>query len=679
MLVSWKWLSRYLNLTVSHDELASRLSLSGLNHESTHSVANDIVIDLEVTSNRGDCLGHLGVAREIAVLYDLSVCSPEPNLNELTDSSTDISSLLSIENEFPEACSRYIARVIQGVKIGPSPKWMSDLLASIGIVSINNVVDATNFVMMECGQPLHAFDHAKLAGHTIRVRRANEGETIQAIDHRNYVLEPSMCIIADASDAVAVAGVMGGAASEVTEATRDLVIESAIFTPLSVRRTARALKLHSPSSFRFERRVDPEQLDWANRRVCELIVQSAGGKVASGSIDTAPARTTGPTVVLRASEIERVLGIEVPEAVVNRILTGLGCTLTNSATTPPSYMPPSWRHDLTREVDLIEEIARIHGYDKIPEDSPISVAPSARRSFDVGVERIRSVMMAAGMCEAMTPSVVVDRLDETISPWTERPALRTQTPMLEGSRRLRRSLLPSLLQGRASNWASSSTAANLYEIAHVYLPSDSGSGDQTLPDEHYCLGMIAGGDFFSLKGIVESICGHLGINEPIAITSVQRDGLASGATVELKIQDRLLGYLAGVDDKLLKSFKVPGPVFVAELSLPTLFETAALVPQQQMVSQFPSIERDLNFVVDEQVRWSEMERVVRAAVGTDLANVRYRETYRDVKKDGENRKRVLLTVQLQRNDETLSGTQADTMVAQLIAAAKQELAAELLS
>ncbi len=678
MLVSWKWLSRYLNLPVSHEELALRLSLSGLNHESTEIVGGDPVIDLEVTSNRGDCLGHLGVAREIAVLYGLDVRRPEPDLSKSTDSSTSIDSLLEIENEFEEACPRYIARVIRGVKVGPSPAWMVESLEAVGIGSVNNVVDATNYVMMECGQPLHAFDYSKLSGNMIRVRSATEGETLQAIDHRNYVLESSMCVIADASQAVAVAGVMGGASSEVTDSTTDLVIESAIFVPLSVRRTARALKLHSPSSYRFERRVDAEQLDWANRRVCELIIGSAGGKVVKGSIDTNPdmANTDRPPVVLRASQLERVLGISIDKAEVIRILTCLGCKVASTSDAATTYVTPPWRHDLTREVDLIEEVARIHGYDKIPENSPIPVAPSARRSYDVGVDQVRSVMMTAGLSEAMTPSVVVERLDAAMSPWTERPSLQTQTMMLEGSRRLRRSLLPSLLNSRAANWASSSTEADLYEVAHVYLP---GEGEEALPDEHYTVGMIAGGDFYRLKGIIETLCQRLGINGPLEIASIERSGLTRGMAVELKANGKLLGYLAGVDTKLLKSFKLPGPVFVAEISLPTLFGMAILVPQQQFVSPYPSIERDLNFVVDEAVRWSEMERCVRAAVGADLAGVTYRETYRNAEKDGADKKRVLMTVELQRSHETLSGEQADMMVAKLITACRDTLAAELLS
>ncbi len=684
MLVSLKWLSKYIELPMSHEELALRLSLSGLNHEATTTIHDDVVIDLEVTSNRGDCLGHLGVAREIGVLYGLPVHKPELNLRT---SGIPIDSLLSVENRFVEACPRYTARVIQGVKIGPSPDWLVEALGSVfwkskadGTVEhyqpVNNVVDATNFVLMECGQPLHAFDLAKVAGSKIIVRPAAAGETIEAIDHNQYTLDESMCVIADAEQPSAVAGVMGGAKSEVSDSTTDLVIESAMFTPLAVRRAARTLKLHSPSSYRFERKVDPEGVDWASRRVCEIIVDIAGGQVAEGVIDTAKITSREP-VVLRLSQLERILGIQIDAQEVVRILSDLGCS--QAGETAPrsfSFVPPSWRHDLTREADLIEEVARIHGYDQIPEDAPIPVTPSARRPFDVAMDRVRMVLTAAGLSEAMTPSVVRAKLDDSISPWTELPALETQTQMLKGSRKLRRSLIPSLLDGRAMNWASASIEANLYEIAHIYLPNESGNA---LPNEQYSLAIVSGCDFFALKGVLETLCQRMGIEQSLDIDRVERYGFAKGSAGELKLGQVVLGYLGIVDSKTLKNWKLPAPVVAAELSLPTLLDLSYLVPQQQAISTFPSVQRDLNFVVGESVAWREMEQVVCAAVGSELASVTYRETYRDVNKDGANKKRMLITVELQRHDATLSGQQADDLVDKVIQACQQKLSAELLS
>lgn len=678
MLVSWKWLSRYVDLSMDVGELEDRLSFSGLNHESTERVGDDVVIDLEVTSNRGDCLGHLGVAREIGVLYDSPVGFPEPSI---ATGGAAVESGLKVENRFPDACPRYTARLIRGVQVGPSPGWVVASLESIGIRSINNVVDATNYVMFECGQPLHAFDYANVRGNKIVIRPAAAGETMTAIDHRDYTLDETMCVIADAERASAVAGVMGGAETEVTEATRDLVIEAAVFTPLSIRRTARALKLHSPSSYRFERRVDPEGVDRASRRVCQLIVEWAGGEVAPGVIDTAAGHRPRSPIVLREGQLERILGLRIDPAEVERILTALGCGVSKAGASVSAggkspgvaYVPPSWRHDLTREADLIEEVARVHGYDKIPSDSPIPVTPSGRRPFDTAMERVRGILTAAGLSEAMTPSVVTQRLDDSVSPWTDRPALRTQTSMLEGAQRLRRSLIPSLLSSRGHNSAAASLEADLFEIAHLYLPGDD---DEALPTEEYCVGMVSGVDFYRIKGIVEALCARMGVAETFSVEPCERLGFAARGAVEIKLGETLFGYLGSIDESLLKRWKVPAPVVAAELSVSRLVDRARLVPQQRPISPFPSIERDLNFVLGDSVRWDALERTVRAAVGSVLAGVTYRETYRDPTKDGEGRKRVLFTVQLQSHQETLSGDRADALVDSIVEACRERLQAE---
>ena len=618
MLVSWKWLSRYVDLPMSHEELAHRLSLSGLNHEGTETIGDDISIDLEVTSNRGDCLGHIGVAREVSVLYQSKLTVPEPKLVVCEDESID--DCLTVENQFIDACPRYTARVIKGVTVGPSPDWMIEELQAASwrrvkekdsdatkielYKPINNVVDATNYVALECGQPLHAFDYASVADQKIIVRPAHPGEKLEAINHNEYTLDESMCVIADGQRASAVAGVMGGAFSEVTDSTTDLVIEAAIFTPLSVRRTARKLKLHSPSSYRFERRVDPLGVDWASRRVCDLIVQMAGGTVVDGVIDTAPKTPQRKPIVLRLHQIERILGIEIGFADVNRILTELGCSAQREFTDASyEFVPPSWRHDLTREADLIEEVARIHGYEKIPEDAPIPVAPSSRRPFDTAIDRIRHLLTASGLSEAMTPSVVTEKLDELISPWTDVPALQTETPMLEGSKWLRRSLIPSLLSARGGNWANASLNADLFEIAHIYVPADA---SDTLPSEQYSLGIVTGVDFFRLKGILETLCERMGIDAALDTAPITCDGMLDGSAVQLKLGDSLLGYLGMVQPSVLRTWKLPEPVCAAELSLQAVLEAAQLVPQQKAVSTYPSVQRDLNFVVAETVRWNEI-------------------------------------------------------------------------
>ena len=643
MLVSWKWLTKYVDMPMTEPELAERLSLTGLNHEGTEKVNGDISIDLEVTSNRGDCLGHIGVAREISVLYDLPLNKPDPRPVENADS---VEASIKVSNVFTDACPRYTARVIRGAKVGPSPDWLVELLQSAhwkknqktGSIEtykpINNIVDITNYVLYECGQPLHAFDLAKIKGQEIVVRPARNGEVITAIDHASYTLAPEMCVIADRDRAVAVAGVMGGADTEVTEGTTDLLIESAVFTPLSVRRTARKLKLHSPSSFRFERKVDPEGVQWASRRCCELILEIAGGTLEAGSVDTDPKIPERAPIILRPQQVERLLGIRIPAEEIRDILSSLGCDEQTADVDKIYTRPPSWRHDLSREVDLIEEVARIHGYDKIPDDSPIPTTASQKRPHDEATEKIRAVLTSAGLSEAMTPSVVPSETDELVSPWSDLPALTTETAMLEGAKTIRRSIIPSLLKSRYAN-QTQKVDAELFEIAHIYVPPASPDG---LPQEQYCVAGASGRGFYEVKGIVMTLIQRLGISGPLAERVVTIPGLDKTWTIEISLDGKTLGFVGQLCPDVVAGLKLDTIPTVFELSLPTLLEACELVPQSKHVSTMPTISRDLNLIVDEAVRWTELESSVRSSLGPELIGLHYRETYRDASKDGEGKK-----------------------------------------
>jgi phenylalanyl-tRNA synthetase beta chain len=426
MIVSWDWITEYVDLNMDHDDLVDRLTMSGLNHEGSETVGDDQAIDLEVTSNRPDCLGHVGVAREISVLYDVPLKHPNPQ-PPVSDESID--DLFHVAIESPH-CFRYTARLIKGVKIGPSPDWLKRRLATIGVESINNVVDATNYVMFEIGQPLHAFDFAKIKGQKIIVRGAQQNEPFVAIDHKNYSLDADMCVVADAENAVAIAGVMGGSDSEVTDDTTDVLIEAAYFDQLSVRKTARRLTLQSPSSFRFERNIDSHMLDWASRRCCEIILDIAGGTLVGGCIDVGQRPANRQPVKLRYNQLKRLLGIEIPVSQTNKILAELGLDIQTKDDDSVDLIPPSWRKDLTREVDLIEEVGRIYGFDKVPDDAPVPMAASYRPKADRALDRARKVLLAAGFDEAMTPSLVPEPWSNAISPWTNQRPLKSSQPML---------------------------------------------------------------------------------------------------------------------------------------------------------------------------------------------------------------------------------------------------------
>ena len=531
--------------------------MTGLNHEETEKVGDDWSIDLEVTSNRPDCLGHIGVAREISVVFDLPLKVVEPSP---ATSTTMTSDLISVEIQCPELCPRYSARVIRGAKIGPSPDWLVQRLKTIfrskkedseieEYRPINNVADITNYVLMETGQPLHAFDYAKLEARQIIVRRARPGEKFVAIDHKPYALDESVCVIADAERAVALGGVMGGADTEVSDSTTDILIEAAEFDPLCIRTTSRKLKLPSPSSYRFERGVDSEFVDWASRRCCELILELAGGELAEGVVDVGAKRDINPPITLRLSQIPRVLGIDVPREAVERILSALGNEVLSSDAQSVRVQPPSWRRDLEREIDLVEEVARIHGYEQIPEDVGVRMAASHRRDEDRRDDCVRHVLTAAGFDEALTPSMVNEQWAESFSPWSDAAPIRAATPLLRGADCLRKSLVPSLLGARRENEALANPRIDLFETANIYLPRSD-----DLPVEWWMLGIASDSDFPRVKGVVESVADALSPGIELSAAPASLPLLERSASCVLQLGDAVCGYVGEVSKAALKQF-----------------------------------------------------------------------------------------------------------------------------
>jgi len=685
MIVSWNWLGDYLDLKLDPAEVAERLSMSGLNHEETTPVGDDLAIDLEVTSNRPDCLGHVGVAREIGVLYDLPLKPPAP---QPTESGQPASEQVKVRIDAPELCYRYTARVIRGVKVGPSPDWLVSRLATINRPRdtktrqwkpINNIVDITNYVLMELGQPLHAFDIGRLSSPEIIVRSAEKGETFEAIDHQTYELSAGMCVIADPAGPVALGGVMGGASTEVGSDTTDLLIESAEFNPLAVRNAARALTLFSDSSYRFERGVDPNGVLAASDRCCELILDLAGGELSAGAVDVvgraAPQR---PSIVLRLEQIERVLGIKIPADQVRRILAELGNDVVEESPTQLTAVPPSWRRDLAREIDLIEETARIHGYDKIPEDEPAPMTASHRTDADRVAERVRGVLSALGYDEAMTASLVGGEVSAAFSPWSDAEPIASSAPLLRGADLLRRSLVPSLLAARRTNESLANAESELYEVAAVYLPRPG-----ELPREPKMLALASGGGFYDVKGAIEAMIETLDPAANAAIVLQVEDYVCDlfepGRGCRFKLGGEILGYLGEVSAAGLKQFGLRSPATVAELDMGVLASIAVLAPQHAPISDQPAISRDLNLILPEPVRWAELASTVRAAGGELVEDVSYQETYRDAERDGPDRKRVLFTVNLRDPQRTLTGEEADRVRDAVAAACEKQFNAALVA
>lgn len=658
MLISWDWLKQYVTLDMPPAELERRLMMAGFNHESTVPMGDDLAIDFEITSNRPDCLGHLGLAREVSVLWQrpLTIPAAKPVAGRAR-----VEDLVSVRIECPDLCYRYTARVVRGIKAGPSPAWMVKRLATVGIAAINNVVDISNYVLMECGQPLHTFDYGRLKGPAIVVRRPRPGETIEAIDHKEYALDPQMCVIADARDAVAIGGVMGGAATEINARTVDVLVEAAEFDPLSIRSTSRQLRLHSDSSYRFERKIDSEQIDWASRRCCELILELAGGELATGVIDVGRPPVERKSITLRYAQLKRILGIDVDPPVVRTILTALGLKETGAAPASVTATAPSWRRDLTREIDLIEEVARIHGYEKIPEDVRVPMASSVRGREERVLGKVRQALTAAGYDEALTLSAVDEAAAASFSPWTDAPPLVSLTPVLRGADRLRRSLAPSLLAARKTNEALANPTIELFEIAKVYL-----ARPDELPLEEPMLGLTSGCGYAEARGTIEALVAALNPGARLTAEAAAWETLDPTQSCRLSVDGHTLGYVGALSAQGQTTFDLRAPAVVAELRLEPLMRLANLTPRYEPLPNYPAVTRDLNLVVDEAVRWADLAATVELGAGEYYEGLEYRDVYRDAQRLGPGKKSLLMTLTLRWKQGTLTNQEADQLRDQIV-------------
>jgi phenylalanyl-tRNA synthetase beta chain len=669
MLVSWNWLTQYVRLDMPVETLTERFALTGLNHEWTKEVGGDLAIDLEVTSNRPDCLGHLGIAREAAVVFgkDLRVPDPQPKT-----SGAPVEAQTGVKVEVPELCPRFTARVITGARVGESPWWLKKRLESIDVRPISNVVDVTNYVMFECGQPLHAYDLARLAERRLVVRMARRGETLKAINQKVYELSPEMLVIADAARPVGLAGVMGGFETEIGEHSTNILIEAAQFDPVSIRHTARALGLHSPSSFRFERTLDPEGTEWASRRCAELILEIAGGTLHPGLIDVAVARPERQDVTLRLAQIRRILGITVERSEVVRILRALGLELRGESEESLTFRPPSWRRDLEREIDLIEEVARIHGYEHIPENSPVPLTSATRGIRERVEDVVRGALTACGFDEAYTFSLVSDELSAPIAPGASAEPIRVEHSSRKREGALRQSLVPSLLAARRHNEAHGNAGADLFEIADVYIPRPG----EPLPDEPTRLALISGRDFVGLKGVVEALLGRLHAERGLAARPASSPWFTPGRCAELTLEGTHLGYVGELARDRLERLDLREACSAAELELEVLQSRADLVPRHRPLPLFPSVARDLSLVVSQSLPWADLAAAVVDAAGPMLESVDYLDTFQGGSVPP-GMQSVHFGLKFRHPERTLTGDEVDAMVSQVVAACTARFGATL--
>lgn len=671
MIVSKNWLSEYVDVSMPLDDLTDRLTMSGLNLEGVEEADADVAIDLEVTSNRPDCLGHLGVAREVSVLFDTHLNCPDP---QPPTSSDTVAGATSVQIDCPDLCHEYHARVIRGVKIGESPDWLKQRLATAGINSVNNVVDVTNYVMLECGQPLHAFDFDKLHDRRIVVRRAAVGEKLVAIDQREYTLPADACVIADGNRPVAIAGVMGGLDTEISNQTTSVLVETASFDPVSVRSTARELKLHSPSSFRFERRVDRNSIDWASRRCCELILQVAGGELLAGSVVAGDAPGSRAPIQLRFDQVKRILGIAVPAAECVSILERLGLKCEQQSDETASFTAPSWRLDLTRECDLIEEIARIHGYEQIPDDATLPVVATCKsRREEVG-DRLRHLLTATGFYESLTLSFVSEAQQNLFRPRGDVPVVAVNHSTRSLENQMRQSLVPSLLHCRRQNERHGTLNAELFEIAKVYL--SAGEGKPEHEAEPLMAGLVASRDLAATRGVVELLVEALVPDAALTAEPASLPEFHAGQGARLSLNGQLFGWVGVLDPSIGQQIDLQGEVCVAEFSVSLLEELYDSQRHYTSLPRFPAVSRDLNLVLGERVTWAELADTIRGAGGPLLNGVAFGGQYRGSGIDS-GHKSYLAACRFLADDRTLTTEEVDAAVQEILKACEEKLDAKL--
>jgi phenylalanyl-tRNA synthetase beta chain len=579
----------------------------------------DVIFNLEVTPNRPDCLSVIGIAREVAALTGQKLRQPEVSYSEV---EPPVGQQVAVEIVAPDLCPRYCATLIKGVKIAESPSWMQHRLLVGGMRPINNIVDITNYVMLEYGQPLHAFDYERIRGRKIIVRRAKSGEKLFTLDGTERELSPDMLVIADTERAVAVAGVMGGANSEVADSTTSILLESANFNPASIHYTGRTLNLPSEACMRFERGIRPELTLPALRRATQLIAQLAGGEVAKGVVDAYPGKREPEAISLTTGEVKRILGVEFSRDQIVQTLTSLGFECQARSATEVLVTPPWWRSDAHLPVDLVEEVARITGYDKIPTGMLSQSIPRQNPSPILKLEReVRQRLTGYGFQEAISPSLVSLEMLRKLSPEShevEPAPLRLSNPMSAEQEYLRPSLRANLLAVLAANRRFEEGGIRLYELGKVYVPRP-----KDLPEERSVLcGVISGpkiekwwrggeeaADFFDAKGVVEGLLCQLGVEASFELGS--DESLHSSQQAAVVIDGKKLGVVGELHPRVRENFEIAEPAYLFEIDLAALVPFTTVQKAFKQIPRFPAVVRDIALVVGAEVTHRRVRDIIR--------------------------------------------------------------------
>ena len=626
----------------------------------------DTVVEFEITSNRPDCLSVIGLARESAVSFDRPLMLHTPKVNGVTDGDT-ISNYLSVKIDAADLCYRYMARVVKNVKIAPSPLWLRMRLRASGVRPINNIVDITNYVMLEYGQPMHAFDYSCLNGSAITVRRARNGENFRSLDDQDHTLDSNMLVIADENRAVALAGVMGGANSEIKDSTTTVVFESACFNGASVRVTAKKNGMRTESSARFEKGLDPENCFGGLERACELIELLDAGEVVNEWIDVYPTPNTPVSISFDADRINRFLGTNLSYEEMTKILTTLEIKVEGD-----QLIPPTFRADLACMNDIAEEIARIYGYNKIKSTticaSMTQGGRTKKQQFEVDVEK---AMCGMGLNQLQTFSFISPKYYDKIGLPADsalRDSVVISNPLGEDTSVMRTTALPSMLEILTRNYNFKNENVRLFEIATVYIPT----GKDTLPNENKVLtvGMYGDCDFFTVKGICENVLKMAGITDVTIRSDENNPSYHPGRCARLYAGDVMLGVLGQVHPTVAQNYDVNTAIYAAELDFDQIFERMTPEKLYTPLPKFPATTRDFSFVCEEALEVGAIMEEMSKAGGKLVESVALFDIYRGPQV-GEDKKSVSMRVTLRASDRTLTVEEADKTSEKILRALNQ--------
>jgi phenylalanyl-tRNA synthetase beta chain len=679
------WLQDYVEFDDSAEALADRLTFSGSEVEAIDEIDGEVVLTIEVTPNRPDCLSIIGIAREVSALVRSPLCIPEVRLAE---TGPAVESLTSAELQDPERCARYSARVLQNATVAPAPDWMQRRLELCGVRSINNLVDITNYVLLECGQPLHAFDQSLLTEGRIVVRRAQPGESIQTLDGVERKLSDDMLVIADASNPVALAGIMGGSTSEIQQSTTDILLESAYFDPSGIRRTARVLGLSTESSYRFERGVDVARVDWASRRAAALMIEHAGARLSAGAIDQWPARPAARRIVWRPNRVRALMGLEVGDEEIREILTSLELPVEGGDDGACTVEVPTFRVDLEIEADVIEEVARIYGLDRIPAPTPSSTLIEA--ADDEGTRaraELRSQLVGLGLTEVMNYSFLSGGALDRFGTGDRDARVVLPNPISQDQAVMRNSLTPQMVETLGRNRARQTESAALFECGRVFYKGSDGSPNEQDRLAVGMMGRIGRGCldvarpvesdemFLWMKGLVEGLCRAMHVRD-VQVRDTAHPAFEEGFAVDVMIEGACCGQFGILSRGIGEGWRMSDPVAILEMAIKPLLTHVFELPKLNPVPIYPSVLRDMAIIVDSSVRHEDVLRVIRDAAPAELTDVRLFDIYTG-QGVGECKKSIAYSLAYQSLETTLTDEAVNAFHAALMDAVVNALNAEI--